>query len=258
MNDIDAYLNDFAFRSFRDTADLDYISARLAYRHQLWPQFLWSSQQAVEKYLKCILLINRVPAKNLGHSLERAVHLLQKIPFEVRLQEGSKKFIEYLDTYGRFRYFETPYDVTSVALPKLDRLVWELRRYCIVIDYTVEAEGKSTSRLSIELQTIENAEKKPGQQFKVAGKLGEIINSRNHPARQALIWSNLYFGKRNKKKISVSGNFHASNSPLSMRPWMIDAVLKYVYFPKDVAEAYRKDALLEAMPVFADAAASPQ
>lgn len=48
----DALLNDFAIRSFRDTADRDYIHARLAYRAQLVPQFQWSALHCLEKYAK--------------------------------------------------------------------------------------------------------------------------------------------------------------------------------------------------------------
>src|SRR5688572_4958760 len=57
-----ALLNNFAVRSFRDVADGDYIAARLSFRSQLIPQFLWQSLQAIEKYLKCILVLNRIKA----------------------------------------------------------------------------------------------------------------------------------------------------------------------------------------------------
>ena len=43
----DRHLNSWAFRSFRDIADGDYIAARMAYRAQLPAQFLWASQQAL-------------------------------------------------------------------------------------------------------------------------------------------------------------------------------------------------------------------
>ncbi|SPA46665.1 hypothetical protein CBM2629_A60060 [Cupriavidus taiwanensis] len=36
-------LNDFAIRSFRETADKDYIAARMAYRARLIQPFLWSA-----------------------------------------------------------------------------------------------------------------------------------------------------------------------------------------------------------------------
>jgi hypothetical protein len=64
-----ALINDFAVRSFRDIADGDYIVARLAHRATLIPQFLWSSLQAVEKYLKGILLLNRVPHVKATHGV---------------------------------------------------------------------------------------------------------------------------------------------------------------------------------------------
>ena len=38
--DIDAKLNDFAKRSFRDVADQDYIAARMSYRANLREPFL--------------------------------------------------------------------------------------------------------------------------------------------------------------------------------------------------------------------------
>jgi len=60
-------LNDFATRSFRDVADQDYIAARLSYRHGLIPQFHWQALQALEKYIKAILLYNRIKAKDINH-----------------------------------------------------------------------------------------------------------------------------------------------------------------------------------------------
>ena len=55
-------LINFANRCFRNIADKDYIAARLCYRNGLVPQFHWQALQAIEKYLKAILLINRYPS----------------------------------------------------------------------------------------------------------------------------------------------------------------------------------------------------
>jgi len=57
----DRLLNEFALRSFRDVADGDYIAARMAYRAELLVQAFWASQQALEKYLKSILLFSEEP-----------------------------------------------------------------------------------------------------------------------------------------------------------------------------------------------------
>ena len=54
-------VNTFALRSFRDTADKDYIHARMAYRGDLFPQFHWSALHALEKYAKCISILTRIP-----------------------------------------------------------------------------------------------------------------------------------------------------------------------------------------------------
>jgi HEPN domain-containing protein len=62
-------IDDFVIRSFRDLADEDYISARMSFRAALVTPSLWSSHQMVEKYIKCILLLNRIPAKNMWHEL---------------------------------------------------------------------------------------------------------------------------------------------------------------------------------------------
>jgi len=65
--DLRPYIYDFATRSFRDLADQDYITARIAYRKEFEQQFRWCALQALEKYLKAILIFNSVSAKGLGH-----------------------------------------------------------------------------------------------------------------------------------------------------------------------------------------------
>ena len=54
-----ACANEYINRTFRDVADHDYIAARIVHRYDLDIQFLWLAEQAVEKYLKAILLYNR-------------------------------------------------------------------------------------------------------------------------------------------------------------------------------------------------------
>ncbi|MDP3612625.1 MAG: HEPN domain-containing protein, partial [Rubrivivax sp.] len=90
---LDRYINSFATQSFRDQADRDYIAARLACRYELMPQFLWSSQQAIEKYLKAILLYNRVAAPKVGHDLEKAMKLTDGLSFAIDLSPRSRKFL---------------------------------------------------------------------------------------------------------------------------------------------------------------------
>ena len=235
-------LNDFAIRSFRDVADYDYICARMAARTTLIPQFLWLALQSIGKYLKCILLLNRIPAKQVRHDLGSGLSLARKhLPFEIRLSNGSEDLIAHLDTYGRFRYLETPFYVIGLELPQLDRTVWELRRYCTVINYTLTLpDGAKKDMLQLEIQKIDKSENNPPQQFKVhGGFLEKIIDDKKHPAREALIWQNLYFGRRPKKTVKLVRFSHSTNSPLSLHPEILDEVLKYVFLPKEVIKAYR-------------------
>jgi hypothetical protein len=95
----DAHLNDFALRCFRDTADGDYIAARMAYRADLIPQALWASQQAIEKYTKCILLLRRIVWNTPNHSLLRPLEKIEQ-QIRLRLTPDTREFIKYLDTHG--------------------------------------------------------------------------------------------------------------------------------------------------------------
>src|SRR5678815_5339299 len=104
-----ALLNDFATRSFRDVADLDYIAARLACRAHLHSQFNWCALQAIEKYLKAILLYNRIRAKKVNHDLGIALKLMKSLPFELDLSAPTMELIDYLGDVGRFRYLEISY-----------------------------------------------------------------------------------------------------------------------------------------------------
>jgi hypothetical protein len=240
--DKEILLNNFAIRSFRDVADNDYICARMAARATLISQFLWLSLQAIEKYLKCILLLNRIPAKKIGHNLGSGLALIRKnAPFEIRLSKGSEDLIEHLDTYGRFRYLETSHFVQGLELPLVDRTVWEIRRYCTVINYSIKLDDGSTKEmLQLEIEKIINSENNPRHHFKVFGGLLEkIVDDKKDPAREPLVWQNHCFGRQARKSIRIVPFFHATNSPLSLHPEILDNVLKYVFLPDKVIEAYR-------------------
>jgi hypothetical protein len=223
---VDVLLNDFAERSFRDIADADYIIARMACRSALITQYLWASQQAIEKYLKCILLLNRIPAPGVKHDLGAA---LSKISSSGRLAldltDPTKKFIDYLDTYGRFRYLEISHYAFGTDIVTLDRAVWELRRYCTLSDLPRRIKLQSGAS--------------PPKVCLAGGRLEKIIDNVNSPARGPLLWQNAFFGKRKRKRVRVAGFLHATNSPLYLHPEILDEVLKYVYLPKDVEDAYR-------------------
>jgi hypothetical protein len=222
----DVLLNDFAIRCFRDVADADYIAARLAYRADLTMQYLWASQQAIEKYLKCILLLNRIPAADVKHDLERGLEKIATAGIVLDLTEPTRKFIDYIDTYGRFRYLETSPYAFGEDIIKLDRTVWELRRFCTLSEHGRQeklTDGVVAPKIRLS-----------------GGYLEKIIDKEKHPARESLLWQNGFFGKRLRRKVRVKGGFHFKNSPLFLNPHILDEVVKYVYLPKEVKAAYRK------------------
>lgn len=239
---LDPWVNDFAIRSFRDTADGDYIVARLAYRARLIPQFLWSSLQAIEKYLKCILVLNRIPAPR-GHDLSKILEVLESnIEFKIRLSERTRDFLRYLDTYGRHRYFETPYYTMGCEVFELDYSVWEIRRYARVMDQKLKiSESETVELLDLELEANEKAEQRPRHLFRIMfGRLEKIIDSKDHPSREPLLWQNAFFGKKNRKTVTLPTNMESANSPLALHPELLDEIQKYVFLPADVKKAYRE------------------
>jgi len=152
-HNIEILLNDFATRSFRSIADQDYIAARLCYKSSLFPQFHWQALQAIEKYFKAIFLYNRLIAKNIRHDLSAALTLAKELPFEMEMSESTLKLIEHLDKYGRHRYLEKSYSILGHKLVELDKAIWEIRRYCMVLNYVQQMpNGESINMLDLEIE----------------------------------------------------------------------------------------------------------
>ena len=243
MHRRDVLLNDFAIRCFRDVADHDYVIARIAYNTTLFQQFHWSSLQAIEKYLKAILLLNRIEARDINHDLEKALNYTRKLPFPMLLSESSKKFIQHIDAFGRFRYLESSFYIHGPKLVELDKTVWEIRRYCKMLDYEIRlSSGEQFNMMAIELERISRSEVENPQKFRLSGgTLEEIIEKKNQPARKALIWQNAFFGSSRRRKVTMPSYMHATNAPLSLHPEILEEVLRYVFLPKEVVKAYRQE-----------------
>ncbi len=235
-------INDFATRSFRDMADGDYIAARLAFRAGLMPQGLWSAQQSFEKYLKYILLVNRISAKNVGHDIALAFRLLDGVSRKVDLSENSQKFFDHVAAYGTERYLSTSYFVKGPALYDLDCVVWEVRRYCQILDVFGKKlpleEQKWLEQAQEQLKNIANV---PPSKFRLSGGLLEkILDNNNHRARSALVWQNPFFGARTKTVVKVRNEMEFSNAPLYLYPDMLEELLEYVHIPNYLVAGYRE------------------
>ena len=239
---IEPLLNDFATRSFRDVADQDYIAARLSYRHGLIPQFHWQALQALEKYIKAILLYNRIKAKNINHDLAKALKYTDKLPFELTLSSSTVELIKHIGDFGRFRYLETSYFVHGPKLVQLDRAVWEIRRYCRVLNYELKLpDGSMKNMLGLEIEKIERSVDQSPHKFRVmGGVLEKILDKKDNTARPALIWQNGFFTGKARKFVKSPAHFHSVNAPLSLHPEILDEVLKYIFIPKDVVNAYKE------------------
>ncbi len=238
---LDRYLNSFATQSFRDQADRDYIAARLVCRYELFPQFLWSSQQAIEKYFKAILLYNRIKAAKVGHDINAAMQLTAGLPFKIELSDRSLKFIDLIAAYGEFRYLDVPFHIRGQVLVDLDLTVWELRRYCQVLQVFGKVLPPEEQELLDEAhKRLAASRTEPRYKFRLHnGLLESIIANRAHPSRAALLWQNPCFSGRKRSTVRAKEHFNAQNPHLTHYPQMLEELLKYVHMPKKIADAYR-------------------
>jgi hypothetical protein len=224
--DTDLLLNDFAIRCFRDEGDSDYISARMAFRAGITTS-LWASQQMLEKYVKCILLLNRIPGTKVMHDLRKGLDLINaSSKMQLHLTPNTQRFFDYIEASGQYRYLEKSRFVDTSNIVNLDRAAWELRRYCALDPAPRQlnlVQGVTTPKFEL-----------------AGGYLESIIDDLNNPAREPLLWRNFFFGRRQRrfwKKPSF--RFRASNAPLQMHPEILEEVLKYIYLPKHLIQEYR-------------------
>lgn len=234
----DKKINNYAIRTFRNVADRDYIAARLAFRADLMPQFMWMAEQALEKYLKAILCFYRVPAMDIGHDLAKGLRRAERLPFKIEFTEGPKKVVDHIATYGPYRYLEAPWFITGHPLPRFDMAVWQLRRYCQAINHE---RLDDAGRDPLVMKSIESCDSEQPQNFKIiGGLLEEILETRDHPAREPLLWQNICYASRRRRSVKSRFKLSGENPPLMHSPEILDDLLKLVYVPADVQRACRE------------------
>ena len=235
---------DFANRSFRDVADQDYISARINCRANLREPFLWSSLQAIEKYLKAILLYNNISSKGIGHRLIDALDLAEDIDdIRFSVPERAKEFIAYLDSYGTNRYLEFSTYLKDNALFDLDFSIWHIRKYCFFMRQELKKnDGTVINLLQANISKIlnEKFENNPHKYKIQGGLLEKIINEKNEAYRH-LIWHNIFYG-RNKKNIIKNHKIHISsvNPTLTMHPEGFRILDELVQFSRSIRRLYNQ------------------
>lgn len=230
-------------RSFRDTADRDYIAARCLHRIGLDQQFLWSALQAVEKYLKAILLYSRIDTRDLYHDLDKALRRVnKKAPLQVDLMPGTPLFIERLNGLGHDRYFERPFSTEGNELLNLDWTVWDIRRYCQFLGpSTFEAPSGEIKDWSIlARRTITEARRRPPTRFSLSGGyLERVLGERDSAARATLVWKNPCFGTRSRKTMRrYRIRMHSGNPTTFMHPETFGILKSLAKFSPEVHEFF--------------------
>jgi len=236
---------DFFDRSFRDVADTDYISARTCHRLGLEQQFLWASLQAIEKYLKGILLYNDKPVKDLGHGMEEAyvrLKLIKDIQFDI--PKDVEDFITYLNEQGPNRYFEYPSVTKGEELRLLDKSVWYLRRYCQFLQReSTQLDGTVINCFKAELNRIHDPRyKRKPNHFRInSGHLEKILDQKKSGLRRELIWKNSYYGTYKKETIrNVTVRSSSGNPTHYLHPEIFHELAKRVKFSIDVIDHFNK------------------
>lgn len=230
-----------ADENFRQPADKDYIVARSCYRMNLREQFLWASLQACEKYLKATLLFNQKSTrydpkkynaakgrknKEFGHHASWLFEVVKRDIPDLRFDTAPQwlpKFLQYLTEFGVNRYLTKATYARGDELRRLDEVVWILRRVCQNFDWTPKKENLRPKM--IEAAMNPNNRKNPAV-YRPFGAIDGFLEKtlkagRNTPARQALVWKNMFFATRQRHKLQIPF-YSSSENPPPTRDWFYD------------------------------------
>ena len=159
------------------------------------------------------------------HKLVKGIKEICNIKgLSVRFSKEAIDFLKLLDHYGQNRYLDKMYVAHSHQIFMLDKLVAEIRKYCSIDAREIEHDG-DIRNLRI-----------PG------GVLERIIDDKSNPAREPLIWKNMYFGSRKRNKIALSTQkYTIAEFPILIRsPSLFNELSKYVKLPNEISKAYKK------------------
>jgi HEPN domain-containing protein len=244
---LDFVLSDFVDRSFRDIADEEYIAARIQYRCQLIFPCSWSAHQALEKYLKAILLYNRKKTNSIRHDIGTALqHVKDIADLQFSIPDEVEDFISYVNKQGTNRYFTSRFHFIEGFLLQLDSCVWHIRKYCMNYHYP-ECKfdflvADNDYRKIIEDLSKVNPEKHATKFGLHHGLLERIISDTSGYWRttyEGLVWKNFYYGKRRKKAVQRFRFTVGAGSPTHYNlEDVYDTLKEYVYFEKKVRDDF--------------------
>jgi HEPN domain-containing protein len=219
------YLNDL-----RDTADQDYLLGRVAIRRELDTQFLWLSQQAVEKYLKLLLVFNGESALKITHDLEVLFERVLEVPdIPFAFPAVVADVATYLNLRAN-RYAERSYAVSLRRLCDLDEAVWHLRRFCANVRGNREKRlqlSEEQIRADIARRASVEFSERPEAFWLTNGYLEKIRRNLTSPLRRDLLWKNRCYRPSRR----VTGSFtRAVNTYLVLSPTVIPELHMLLHF----------------------------
>ncbi len=141
----------------------------------------------------------------------------------------------------RYTLVHTPQTADVCITVHLDVLVWELRRYCQVLNvFGKVLPAGEQKRLDDAKSELLQSSSNPTHKFRLSGGLLEkILESKSHPSRPALLWNNPAFGLRKRTTVRAKHLLHAQNPLLYLYPEMLEELLNYVFIPEKLVEGYR-------------------
>jgi hypothetical protein len=211
-------------------------------RARLAGPFLWSAEQAIEKYLKCILMLNRQRTNDLSHDIKSALAKINAtLPFKIELSKGEQEVFDHIAKCEGDRYLIISISLDDIELLKLDRLVWRLRQYCQPLDVLHYADAPDEQVLLRNTYRIEAGIGGLSKNGHIQGAFIEkVLANRQHPAHDALVWRNLYFSLSSRKSVVFQDGFQAINAPLWLDPDLADEAARWMKIPKPILAMAQK------------------
>jgi hypothetical protein len=207
---------------------------------ELYPQAVWLAHQAVEKYLKSILLFRIMPANKYGHNLIQLYQSIQNdTRFPMHLPELVIKDLENLDTFGTNRYRERFLSCSQFPVYVIDRIIWHLRWYSQYVGCTLGTyDDFNDSNFQLKRESItQNVGKIETVDHQIqGGKLEKILKVQGTKIRGTLIWKNLFFGSKKRKIVRIKHDYRMENSVQVIWQHESKLLLKYIQFPNDISK----------------------
>ena len=199
------------------------------------------AQQAIEKYLKAILLYSRRPTKGLGHNISKTyLEAKQITAIDLALCSEVEQLIEHLNIQGLNRYFEWNLQFNGNELLLLDNCIWHLRVRCVALNSHAARGGVQFWTSDQHFEKLRQCKTlKDRQKIQIPfGRLEEILASKSK-AQEALVWKNFYFGRNHKRSIKWKSGMRFVSPTHVCHPGVFPELDKLVQFSPQVRKHFK-------------------